>query len=335
MPGTRHPSSSALLQVVLALYLLLAGGCTREEPQGPGASAPAPAEAAAPQPDEPEPGQPETWLDLTDAERDLLGEPFRGDFPEILERRGLRVLVSYNHTQYFLDDPHQRGIVCEAMQAFEKHLNEKHATGRHPLRVVLIPVTRDQLLPRLSAGYGDVAAGALTVTEARGEVVDFSLPTIDGLREIVVTGPAEAAPLASVEDLSGREVWVRRSSSFYESLEALNRRLQLEPNIHAGIKYLRWVADRYFADPGIDPRDRMLFSFAAYNAGPRRVAQLREKARQAGLDANRWFRNVEEVAAREVGREPVQYVANIYKYYLAYKSIAARRAAVAEAAGGG
>jgi membrane-bound lytic murein transglycosylase MltF len=82
------------------------------------------------------------------------------------------------------------------------------------------------------------------------------------------------------------------------------------------------VVDKYFADPAIDPVNQMLFAFASYNAGPNRIAKLRDEAGAAGLDRNKWFRNVELVAARRVGREPVQYVANIFKYYVAYRSIA-------------
>jgi membrane-bound lytic murein transglycosylase MltF len=90
-------------------------------------------------------------------------------------------------------------------------------------------------------------------------------------------------------------------------------------NIHAGVKYLRFLRDRYFTDVEIDPLDQALFAFAAYNAGPARVAGLRKKARKAGLNPNVWFRNVEVIAAREIGRETVQYVSNIYKYYVAYR----------------
>ncbi len=93
---------------------------------------------------------------------------------------------------------------------------------------------------------------------------------------------------------------------------------QLEANIHAGVKYMRQVVDTYFQDPAIDPVNRLLFAFAAYNAGPGRVRALRNEARQRGLDANAWFNNVERVAAERVGAETVQYVANIYKYYVAY-----------------
>lgn len=92
-----------------------------------------------------------------------------------------------------------------------------------------------------------------------------------------------------------------------------------EPNIHAGIKYLDFIRDRYFSDPGIDRFNATLLSFAAYNAGPARVQGLREKAKAQGLDPNFWFSNVEVIAAREIGRETVQYVANIFKYYTAYR----------------
>jgi membrane-bound lytic murein transglycosylase MltF len=101
---------------------------------------------------------------------------------------------------------------------------------------------------------------------------------------------------------------------------------QLDNNIHASIKYMRFLRDRYFADPELDPLDRGLFTLAAYNAGPARVAKLREKAKTVGLDPNQWFGNVEIIAAHDIGRETVDYVSNIYKYYTAYKAIAAQRA---------
>jgi membrane-bound lytic murein transglycosylase MltF len=94
---------------------------------------------------------------------------------------------------------------------------------------------------------------------------------------------------------------------------------QLEPNIHAGVKYVRFMIDRYYADEPMDPLNKGLFAFASYNAGPARIRQLREKAAARGLDPNRWFNNVEIVAAESIGRETVQYVSNIYKYYLAYQ----------------
>ena len=100
---------------------------------------------------------------------------------------------------------------------------------------------------------------------------------------------------------------------------------KLENNIHAGVKYLRLMADRYYTDPGIDPIDRMLFAFASYNAGPSRMARMRSQAAKEGYDKNLWFNNVELTVARHVGREPVHYVSNIYKYYAAYKMLESAR----------
>ncbi len=97
---------------------------------------------------------------------------------------------------------------------------------------------------------------------------------------------------------------------------------QLEPNIHAGIKYIRFMIDQYYADEPMDALDKGLFAFASYNAGPARIRQLRAKAAARGLDPNKWFNNVEIVAAESIGRETVQYVSNIYKYYLAYQMTA-------------
>ena len=106
---------------------------------------------------------------------------------------------------------------------------------------------------------------------------------------------------------------------------------QLDPNIHAGVKYMRFMMDRYYADEPMDALNKGLFTFASYNAGPARIRQLREKAKARGLDPNKWFNNVEVVAAESIGRETVQYVANIYKYYLAYQMVEEQRKSRAEA----
>jgi len=97
--------------------------------------------------------------------------------------------------------------------------------------------------------------------------------------------------------------------------------LTAENNIHAGVKILNTISKQYFNDQKIDPVDRLLFTFAAYNAGPNRIADLRKKAPAQGLDPNKWFGNVELLAAQSVGPVTVQYVSNIYKYYVAYKLV--------------
>ena len=96
---------------------------------------------------------------------------------------------------------------------------------------------------------------------------------------------------------------------------------QLEPNVHAGVKYVRFMMDHYYKDEPMDELNKGLFAFASYNAGPARIRGLRQKAAARGLDPNRWFNNVEIVAAESIGRETVQYVSNIYKYYLAYQIV--------------
>jgi membrane-bound lytic murein transglycosylase MltF len=93
---------------------------------------------------------------------------------------------------------------------------------------------------------------------------------------------------------------------------------KLEPNIHAGIKFMRSIVDRYYANEPMDEVNKVLFAFAAYNAGPGRVRQLRREAAARGLDQNVWFNNVERIASERIGRETVTYVSNIYKYYVTY-----------------
>jgi len=94
---------------------------------------------------------------------------------------------------------------------------------------------------------------------------------------------------------------------------------QAEPNIHAGIKYMRRLLDKHFSNAVFDDTNAALFAFASYNAGPYKIAKLRKEAEKAGLDPNKWFNNVELIVAARIGHVTVSYVRNIYKYYVAYK----------------
>jgi membrane-bound lytic murein transglycosylase MltF len=94
---------------------------------------------------------------------------------------------------------------------------------------------------------------------------------------------------------------------------------KLEPNIHAGVKYIRYMVDQYYAKENMTRIDKGLFAFASYNAGPARVRGLRREAEKRGLNPNVWFNNVEIIAAEKIGAETVTYVSNIYKYYVAYR----------------
>src|SRR3954470_18664867 len=96
----------------------------------------------------------------------------------------------------------------------------------------------------------------------------------------------------------------------------------LENNVHAGAKYMRFVMDTFFPDARMDAFNRTMFAFASYNAGPAKIAKLRRQAAGRGLDPDQWFGQVERVVAAKIGRETVQYVSNILKYYVVYRRVA-------------
>jgi membrane-bound lytic murein transglycosylase MltF len=100
---------------------------------------------------------------------------------------------------------------------------------------------------------------------------------------------------------------------------------ELDRNIEAGAKYMRYMMQHYYANEPMDPVTKGLFAFASYNAGPAEIHKPRREAAQRGYNPNLWFNNVEIIASAEIGRETVQYVSNIYKYYLAYKMVTERQ----------
>jgi membrane-bound lytic murein transglycosylase MltF len=496
----------------LFVVTVVAAGCSQQAPTERSAQK----AAAAPGSDEPaEELEPPVYESaLPEDMRGNVDKVFTGDFEEMIKRRIVRVGVTFNRTFYFVDKGTQRGLAYEYVKVFEDDLNTRLKTGNLRIHVVLLPMPRDLLLSSLQAGKVDMVVAQLTVTPERQKLVDFTTPTRRNVDEVVVTGPG-GPTFASVEDLSGKEVFVRKSSSYYESLVALNQRLtkqgkapvsledtsesledddllemvnaglipatvvdnylanywkqmfpdlnvhnsitlrtggnlavairknspqtaaelnrfigkngldstigatlnkrylesttyarnaasaaerakfialvdlfkrygdkysfdyllmaaqgyqesrldqgakspvgaigvmqlmpatgkeqnvgdvnQLEPNIHAGVKYMRFVRDQYFDKEPMDDLNKGLFTFASYNAGPGRIRQLRREAQKRGLDPNVWFGNVERIASERIGRETVTYVSNIYKYYVAYKLIStenARRKAAKEA----
>ena len=472
--------------------------CGREEPPPAAPDSPDSLVAPEPSPLAHRPGD----VDSLAVPSELSGivEPWFGDLPGMAERRLVRAAVARSGFFYYIRDGREYGVTSELLKLFEKDLNRRLGLeGPRRLHVVAVPLTRDQLLDAVVEGRADIAGTGLTVTPQRERQVDFAAPWTDDVAEVVVTGPL-AIPVATLEDLSGREVVVRVSSSYYQSLEALNDRFEnqgLRPvdvipaheifededllemasvgmlsitvvddyvaefwrqvfeglvvhedlavrrgghiawairknspalaeaiddfvrrhrrgtktgniilrrylgdpatvtnaladdrlerlsreephfrtygerygfdwlmlaaqayqesrlnnniksragavgimqvlpstalsvgvenfrpvagNIEAGARYMRQLVDTYFADEDMDPMNRWIFALAAYNAGGTRIARLRRQAAADGLDPNQWFDNVEREAAREVGSEPVNYVRNVMKYYLAYR----------------
>ena len=384
---------------------------------------------------------------------DHIMQPQKGDHPDMINRRAIRVLTTYSKTFFFIDKGTQRGATHDLFIALEKDLNnqlakEKKLKQKHlKVRIVFIPVTRDNLFKALNEGKGDIAAANLTITSSRQEQVAFTTPLYSDVKELLVSGPS-SSDVKNLEQLSGKTVFVRRSSSYYESLQTLNARFakaslppvilqeapealededllavlnnfvknnrqgstlgnmillrylksatyvknaaanrerakflqmveifrkygerydvdwllmaaqgyqesrlnqsvrshvgaigvmqvmpatgkelkvgdikKIDPNIHAGVKYMRWMIDHYYGDQPMTPLDKALFSFASYNAGPARIARLRTETQKRGFDPNIWFGNVENLAAEKIGAETVTYVSNIYKYYIAYRLI--------------
>jgi membrane-bound lytic murein transglycosylase MltF len=139
--------------------------------------------------------------------------------------------------------------------------------------------------------------------------VDYLLMMAQGYQESrldhTVKSPVGAIGVMQVMPATGKELKVGDVS-------------KLDSNINAGVKYIRFMMDTYFKDEPMDDLNKGLFAFASYNAGPNRIRQLRQLAATRGLNPNVWFNNVERVVGEKIGRETVTYVANIFKYYVAY-----------------
>ena len=158
----------------------------------------------------------------------LSNKPFTGDFDRMLERRMIRVYSPYSRSLYFIDKGRERGLGAELVRDFERWVNRKYAKrlGKRPLTVYIVAATRDKLLTDLNGGLADIAIGNLTVTEERLRQVDFVAPDEKIVNtEVLVTGPA-SREIASIDDVSGKTVHVRKASSYYGSLTALNERLR-------------------------------------------------------------------------------------------------------------
>lgn len=430
----------------------------------------------------------------------LLREARFGDLPDMLNRHSIRVLIPFSKTNYFLSGGRSFGFEYSLLSEYGKYLN-RHRTPRQPkVAIEFIPTPNHLLVPALLEGWGDIAAAGLTITSKRKEEADFTDPYLTGVNELVVSHK-DVHGVDRAEDLSGRKVFVRRASSYYESLESLNEYLEfmnippveiieaneylstedilemvhsgiveltvadshvaelwsevlpninvheqvrlresgdiawmvrkdnpelraslnefieghkrgtllgniyfnryfkstrwirellkpkeveklhsyenlfkryaaeygfdwkliaaqayqesgfdhssrssagaiglmqlmpdlaneervgikdfdiLENNVQAGVKYLALLRDSYFDSDQIPSHERILFALAAYNAGPGRISKARELASRMGYDPNRWFQNSELGALKLIGQEPLRYVSNISKYYVAY-----------------
>ncbi len=209
--------TAACIGIVLAMLTAACGGSPSSPPADQADAAPAPAAT--------EPAAPDSAAVSEDAPSDAAIEqalaPWTGDLDGMVERRYIRMLVTFSRTNYFLDLAHQQGATYDAAKLFEETLNRQLKTKNIRVQIMFIPVSRDRLFADLAAGRGDIAAANLTITPERQKLVDFSTPVLNDVKEVVVTAQGEP-PITSVEDLAGRQVHVRRSSAYFTNLTELN-----------------------------------------------------------------------------------------------------------------
>ena len=217
--------------VVGLLVLTSVTACSGTQAPPPATDAPATTTAATPTPaspsatDAPIPDTPSPIDALPEAVRLVADQPFTGDFDEIVKRRAIRVGVTFNRTHYFIDKGQERGLTYEALKLFETDLNADLKTGNLKVHVLIVPMSRDLLAPSLLKGKVDMIAAMVTVRPELEAIAAFSEPTRTNVSQVVVTGPG-APPIASADDLAGKEVFVRKASAYYDSITKLNAQLK-------------------------------------------------------------------------------------------------------------
>jgi len=180
------------------------------------------------------------WLQIQHVDK------WTGDLDGMIERGFIRFLVIHSKTFYFFDGAKEWGALAEFRLAFERFLYKKYGKQKKNIKVVAIPVQRDRMIQYLIEGYGDIGAGNWTITPEREKLVDFTNPTFSNVQELILVAP-DQEDIKKVEDLSGREIFVRRSSSYLDSLNALNKRFQEQKLPLIQIR----PAEEYFEDEDI------------------------------------------------------------------------------------
>ncbi len=204
--------------VALCLTLFLLMGCGKKE---------APRESTAPPVNQEKPaasaaqGQPE----VANVSLPLHYDRHTDDLDGMVKRRNIRALIMMNPIGFFYDKGQPRGVNYEALQEFQKFVNQKLKTGTLGIKVTFLPVRPDQVEAALIQGMGDVIAYSLVVTPERQQRVAFTVPLEKDVTQVVVTGP-DFPPVSSLEDLGGKEIYVNPLAVNYQNLERVNETLQ-------------------------------------------------------------------------------------------------------------
>ncbi|MFL6230660.1 MAG: transglycosylase SLT domain-containing protein [Pyrinomonadaceae bacterium] len=207
--------------VVLTAWLAMGAGCGTKQAGTVEQTAAPVAPVAVAEEAKPEQSAP---LDPSLLER-IKRERWKGDLDGMIERRYIRALVTYNRSYYFYDGAEQRGLSYESLKEFEKSLNQKLGMGNRQVSVIFIPVQRGDLLQALEEGRGDIAASNIAITPEGLALVDYSDPVRDDVSNLVVTGPNSPA-VTTLDDLGGREVFIRKRSRYGFMLTRLNEELK-------------------------------------------------------------------------------------------------------------
>ncbi|WP_375320351.1 transglycosylase SLT domain-containing protein [Aliivibrio logei] len=124
----------------------------------------------------------------------LTNTSYLGDFDSLKKKGVIRVLVSTELGFYQIIDGKPIGIISEFLAHFERHLAKKN----DHTHIRIIPVSQDDLIRSLKAGFGDIAVGHLAITKSRQRHVDFSTPTIKDSAEWLIT--AKESPATVIEN---------------------------------------------------------------------------------------------------------------------------------------
>ena len=213
-------ATSILIRAGAVLLVVATTACSSPKEAAPTATVATPPADEAPIPETASP-----YDALPENVRTVMDKPFTDDFDAMVARRLIRVAVTFNRTHYFIDKGQERGLTFESLKLFEKELNAELKTGNLKVHVVIIPMSRGQLYSALTSGKVDMVAAMVTVTPEREKLVSFSTPTRTNVNEVVVTGPG-AAPISTLDDLAGQEVFVRKGGIYAESLAGLNTQLK-------------------------------------------------------------------------------------------------------------
>ena len=206
--------------------MVAAAACSGQNTATPPATQQAPAaQQAAGADDAPLPETKSPYDALSEGARLLMDKPFTGDFDEMLKRRMIRFGVTFNRTHYFIDHGQERGLTAEYLKLLEDDLNKQLKTGNLKVHVVIVPMPRNQLYAALAGGKVDAVAAMVTIRPEAEALAAFSVPTRSNVSEVVVTGPG-APPIASVDDLAGQEVFIRKGSVYDETITRLNEQFK-------------------------------------------------------------------------------------------------------------